>query len=95
MYIKDKRMLVFYIVFDILWTGGGFLIKFYSFFWGGEKGFRELQYIEKRGDGLTACLEPSFQHDRCANPEVCFRNIGDRIELHILGILKVHETLSC
>ena len=43
-YIKDKQMLVFIFLFDLLWTGGGSSVSSLP-----PLGFREVKQIEKRG----------------------------------------------
>ena len=40
-YVKDKQMLVFNFIFDLLWTGSSVVSVAFV-------GFRELKYVEKR-----------------------------------------------
>ena len=47
MYIKDKQMLVFNFIFDLLWKDGGSSVSSVAFF-----GFCELKYIVKHSPQL-------------------------------------------
>ena len=48
MYTKDEQMLVFYSIFDLLWTGMSSSVSSVAF-----SRFRELKQFEKHGDRLS------------------------------------------
>jgi len=66
MYIKDKQMLVFNSIFDLLWTSRGSSVSSVAF-----SRFRELQQFEKRGARLSknGSSSPCREKECSAFPE--------------------------